>query len=91
MGHGHHSKEISWEGSVGRDAAHYIHNYRKLTQQRAVKVTPCQDNGYEVLPGYAMVVWISGSELSSITHVKEKIITHAPSFGLLPHVNLQVT
>ena len=47
MGHWCHSKEIFWERGAGGDAAHHIHNYRKLTQQRAVKVTPCQDSGYE--------------------------------------------
>ena len=52
-----------------------------------MKVTPCQENGYEKLPGYATD--ISGSELSSITDVREKIIPHDPSLGLT-HVSLQV-
>ena len=88
MGHGCHSKEIFWERGVGGDAAHYIHDYRKLIQQRAVIVTPCQVSGYERVTRLCR-----GNvryRASSTTYVKEKIFTNAPLFDL-PRVNLQVT
>lgn len=52
----------------------------------------CQDNGYETFPGYATVALnIPGGELGSISHVREKVITHDDPSSGLPDVSLQVT